>query len=227
MRWRRRWRSSRSLKANFDLTRCASGCRRSAGSGVPRHRRRDAGAGAGERPALAASDARRRTATSPPGGSRRSSGPAGVIRWAASAALEAALPDSRVVAVDALRGLLDQLRAQPDPGARLAQGRTLEAIAERTRRAAGVPVPARGGAGVLGGGRSCSRATDAGRPGRGPGESDAFVAPGAALDADRGAHRRGQAGRGSAAAGGAAADLAADEYDAISTADRLRLDPGG
>ena len=58
------------------------------------------------------------------------------VRWGdplgGLAALESALPDSRVVAVDALRGLLDQLRGSRTREALLAQGRTLEAIAKRT-----------------------------------------------------------------------------------------------
>jgi tetratricopeptide (TPR) repeat protein len=58
------------------------------------------------------------------------------VRWGdplgGLAALEAALPDSRAVAVEALRGLLDQLRATRTRESLLAQGRTLEAIATRT-----------------------------------------------------------------------------------------------
>jgi len=46
--------------------------------------------------------------------------------------LQAALPEDRPAAVDALRGLLDQLRLQTSPEARQAQGRTLELLAERS-----------------------------------------------------------------------------------------------
>jgi hypothetical protein len=46
--------------------------------------------------------------------------------------LEAALPADRVLAIDALRGLLDQLRRRPTHDTRMAQGRILEAIAERS-----------------------------------------------------------------------------------------------
>jgi tetratricopeptide (TPR) repeat protein len=58
------------------------------------------------------------------------------VRWGdplgGLAALESALPDSRPVAVDALRGLLDQLRGSRTREGLLAQGRALEAIATRT-----------------------------------------------------------------------------------------------
>ncbi len=58
------------------------------------------------------------------------------VRWGdplgGLAALESALPDSRPVAVDALRGLLDQLRGTRTRESLLAQGRALEAIATRT-----------------------------------------------------------------------------------------------
>jgi tetratricopeptide (TPR) repeat protein len=58
------------------------------------------------------------------------------VRWGdplgGLAALESALPDSRPVAVDALRGLLDQLRGSRTRESLLAQGRALEAIATRT-----------------------------------------------------------------------------------------------
>ncbi len=58
------------------------------------------------------------------------------VRWGdplgGLAALEASLPDSRPVAVDALRGLLDQLRGTRTRESLLAQGRALEAIASRT-----------------------------------------------------------------------------------------------
>lgn len=47
-------------------------------------------------------------------------------------ALEAALPDQRPAAVEALHGLLDQLRTQRGRDARAAQGRALELIAERS-----------------------------------------------------------------------------------------------
>jgi tetratricopeptide (TPR) repeat protein len=47
-------------------------------------------------------------------------------------ALEDALPADRVAAVDALHGLVDQLRGQRTQEALLAQGRALEAIAGRT-----------------------------------------------------------------------------------------------
>ncbi|MBA3498541.1 MAG: hypothetical protein H0T86_15695 [Gemmatimonadales bacterium] len=46
--------------------------------------------------------------------------------------LRAALPETRPVAVEALRGLLDQLRTQPGREARVAQARALELIAERS-----------------------------------------------------------------------------------------------
>ena len=48
------------------------------------------------------------------------------------AVLEPALPESRAVALDALRGLLDQLRTQRGHEAELAQAHTLEAIAARS-----------------------------------------------------------------------------------------------
>lgn len=58
------------------------------------------------------------------------------VRWGdplgGLAALEPALPASRAVAVDALRGLLDQLRGQRGQEAGLAQARVLEAIAARS-----------------------------------------------------------------------------------------------
>lgn len=58
------------------------------------------------------------------------------VRWGdplgGLAALESALPDSRSVAVDALRGLLDQLRGTRTRESLLAQGRALEAISTRT-----------------------------------------------------------------------------------------------
>ncbi|MBA3257851.1 MAG: hypothetical protein H0T68_00095, partial [Gemmatimonadales bacterium] len=58
------------------------------------------------------------------------------VRWGdplgGLAALESALPDSRAPAIDALRGLVDQLRGSRTQEAMLAQGRALEAIAERT-----------------------------------------------------------------------------------------------
>ena len=47
-------------------------------------------------------------------------------------ALQKALPEERRAALEALRGMLDQLRTQPGRDARLAQGRTLELIAERS-----------------------------------------------------------------------------------------------
>ena len=46
--------------------------------------------------------------------------------------LQAVLPDERPAAIEALRGLLDQLRIQPGREARVAQGRALELIAERS-----------------------------------------------------------------------------------------------
>jgi hypothetical protein len=46
--------------------------------------------------------------------------------------LRAALPEERPAAVEALRGLLDQLRARPGRDARIAQGRTLELLADRS-----------------------------------------------------------------------------------------------
>jgi hypothetical protein len=46
--------------------------------------------------------------------------------------LQSALPGDSARAVEALRGLLDQLRTQPGRDARVAQGRTLEMIAERS-----------------------------------------------------------------------------------------------
>jgi tetratricopeptide (TPR) repeat protein len=58
------------------------------------------------------------------------------VRWGdplgGLAALESALPDSRPVAVDALRGLLDELRGTRTRESLLAQGRALEAISTRT-----------------------------------------------------------------------------------------------
>jgi len=58
------------------------------------------------------------------------------VRWGdplgGLAALESALPDSRVPAIDALRGLVDQLRSSRTQEAMLAQGKALEGIAERT-----------------------------------------------------------------------------------------------
>ncbi|HYC32564.1 MAG TPA: hypothetical protein VEB59_09785 [Gemmatimonadales bacterium] len=58
------------------------------------------------------------------------------VRWGdplgGLSALDAALPASRAVAVDALRGLLDQLRNARGQEAELAQARTLEAIATRS-----------------------------------------------------------------------------------------------
>ena len=50
-------------------------------------------------------------------------------------ALQAALPADRATAVDALRGLLDQLRTQVGHDAKLTQGRALELIAERSTEA--------------------------------------------------------------------------------------------
>ena len=47
-------------------------------------------------------------------------------------ALQKALPEERPAALEALRGMLDQLRTQPGRDARVAQGRTLELIAERS-----------------------------------------------------------------------------------------------
>jgi hypothetical protein len=47
-------------------------------------------------------------------------------------ALETALPDQRPAALEALHGLLDQLRTRPGRDARAAQGRALELIAERS-----------------------------------------------------------------------------------------------
>jgi tetratricopeptide (TPR) repeat protein len=46
--------------------------------------------------------------------------------------LAAVLPTDRVQAIVALRGLLDQLRQQRSPGAKQAEGRVLEALAERS-----------------------------------------------------------------------------------------------
>jgi len=46
--------------------------------------------------------------------------------------LQAALPDERPAALEALRGLLDLLRVQPGREARVAQGRVLELMAERS-----------------------------------------------------------------------------------------------
>ena len=46
--------------------------------------------------------------------------------------LQAALPSDRVLSIEALRGLLDQLRTRPSHDTRTAQGRILEAIAERS-----------------------------------------------------------------------------------------------
>ena len=46
--------------------------------------------------------------------------------------LTAVLPPDRVQAIAALRGLLDQLRLQASPAAKQAQGRVLEALAERS-----------------------------------------------------------------------------------------------
>ena len=58
------------------------------------------------------------------------------VRWGdplgGLAALETVLPESRAVAVDALRGVLDQLRGQRGQEALLAQARALEAIAARS-----------------------------------------------------------------------------------------------
>jgi len=58
------------------------------------------------------------------------------VRWGdplgGLAGLEPALPASRAVAVDALRGVLDQLRTQRGQEAELAQARALEAIAARS-----------------------------------------------------------------------------------------------
>ncbi len=58
------------------------------------------------------------------------------VRWGdplgGLAALEGALPEGRAAAVDALRGLLDQLRNQRGREALLAQARALEAIAARS-----------------------------------------------------------------------------------------------
>jgi tetratricopeptide (TPR) repeat protein len=58
------------------------------------------------------------------------------VRWGdplgGLAALEPALPASRAVAVDALRGLLDQLRGQRGQEASLARARVLEGIASRS-----------------------------------------------------------------------------------------------
>ena len=58
------------------------------------------------------------------------------VRWGdplgGLAALESALPESRAPAVDALRGVLDQLRSQRSQEATLAQARALEAIGART-----------------------------------------------------------------------------------------------
>ena len=49
--------------------------------------------------------------------------------------LQASLPDDRVQSLEALRGLLDQLRLRPGRDARLATGRALELIAERSPEA--------------------------------------------------------------------------------------------
>lgn len=46
--------------------------------------------------------------------------------------LQASLPEDRATALDALRGLLDQLRGQSGREARIAQGRTLELMADRS-----------------------------------------------------------------------------------------------
>ena len=58
------------------------------------------------------------------------------VRWGdplgALETLQASLPDDRPAAVEALRGLLDQLRGQAGREARVAQGRTLELLAERS-----------------------------------------------------------------------------------------------
>ena len=58
------------------------------------------------------------------------------VRWGdplgGLAALETALPEGRAAAVDALRGVLDQLRSQRSQEAVLAQARALEAIAARS-----------------------------------------------------------------------------------------------
>jgi hypothetical protein len=63
------------------------------------------------------------------------------IRWgdplSGVRTLEPALPADRSKAIEALRGLLDQLRSQRSREALLAQGRILEAIAERTPDAQG------------------------------------------------------------------------------------------
>ena len=50
-------------------------------------------------------------------------------------ALQSALPQENRVAIEALRGLLDQLRTQSGHDARVAQGRALELIAERSTEA--------------------------------------------------------------------------------------------
>jgi hypothetical protein len=50
-------------------------------------------------------------------------------------ALQDALPGQTAPAVEALRGLLDQLRSQPGHDARVAQGRVLELIADRSAAA--------------------------------------------------------------------------------------------
>jgi hypothetical protein len=60
-------------------------------------------------------------------------------RWgnplAALETLQKALPEDGPAAVEALRGLLDQLRALPGQDARVAQGRALELLAERSNDA--------------------------------------------------------------------------------------------
>jgi tetratricopeptide (TPR) repeat protein len=62
------------------------------------------------------------------------------VRWGdplgGLAVLEGALPQSRAPAVDALRGLLDQLRGQRSQEALLAQARALDAIAQRSQEPA-------------------------------------------------------------------------------------------
>jgi thioredoxin-like negative regulator of GroEL len=52
------------------------------------------------------------------------------------AVLESALPESRAPAIDALRGVLDQLRSQRSQEALLAQARALDAIAQRSNEPA-------------------------------------------------------------------------------------------
>ncbi len=152
------------------------------------------------------------------------------VRWGdplgGLAALESALPDSRVVAVDALRGLLDQLRGSRTREALLAQGRTLEAIAKRTVEPQASRIRLEAAQAYSAAGELHSAQTDAGRHDGATGGIGRLLLRGS-LDVGRRPHRRRQADRGRAAPGGIAAEPGVRRVSRSPSPHRLRLDPVG